>query len=58
MYLKLIKNILNLTYVLTIINKHLEYENLEHIVAKYIHDTTDLDLEYCTNIAPDVIDHF
>lgn len=56
--IKLITNILNLTDVLTIIDKNLEDENLEHIVAEYIHNTTDLDLQYCEYIAPDIIEHF
>ena len=56
--IKLIKNILNLTDVLYIIDRNLEDENLEHIVAKYIHDATELDLQYCESIASDVIDHF
>ena len=50
--------IMNLTDVFKIIDKNLEDENLEHIVAKYIHDVTELDLQYCTNIASDIIDHF
>lgn len=50
--------IMNLTDVFEIIDKNLEDENLEHIVAAYIHNVTELDLEYCEYIAPDIIDKF
>lgn len=56
--IKLIKNIINLTDVLEIIDKNLEDKNLEHIVADYIHHTTNLDIKYCEYITPDVIDKF
>lgn len=54
----LIKYIINLTDVLSVIDKNLEDKNLEEIIAKYINSKTELDLEYCNNIASDVIDHF
>ena len=50
--------IMNLTDVFEIINKNLEDENLETIIAEYIHNTTNLELDYCEYIAPDIIDKF
>lgn len=56
--ISLLTYIMNLTDVFDIIYKNLEDKNIEHIVAEYIHNTTELDLEYCEYIASDVIDHF
>ncbi len=60
--IKLIKNIINLTDVSKIIDKCLEDrlddDKFENTVANYIHSTTELDLEYCKYITPDIIDKF